>query len=174
MMPILAIFSLAFPPLPLFAQATSKPAPTACEAMPQKHFDFGFGDWDLTWPGEKPVMWATAPTRSSALWNSCIVQENFSGGDSMHLRGTTLSGFDTNSGHWKPTWVDDEGGYVDFIGDFSSGQMILQRHPIREGAKILQRMVSKSIFSGPTDWSWEATRDGGKTWQGNWPIPCKS
>jgi hypothetical protein len=66
--------------------------------------------------------------------------------------------------------VDNEGGYLDFIGDFKGDQMILQRETIRDGAKIPQRMVWKNISSNEMDWSWEASRDGGKTWQVNWPI----
>ena len=48
--------------------------------------------------------------------------------------------------------------------------MILPREAIRDGAKILQRMVSKSIPSSEMDWSWEASRHGGKTWQVSRPI----
>jgi hypothetical protein len=107
------------------------------------------------------------------IMDGCIVQETFSGGDSMHLRGISVSVFDTNSGHWKQTWVDNEGGYLDFIGDFKDGQMILQRESVRDGAKILQRMVSKNISSNEMDWSWEASHDDGKTWQVNWPIHYK-
>jgi hypothetical protein len=107
------------------------------------------------------------------IMDGCIVQENFSGGDSMHLRGTSVSVYDTNSHHWKQTWVDNEGGYLDFSGELKDGEMILQRESVRDGAKILQRMVWKNISSQEMDWTWEASRDGGKTWQVNWPIHYK-
>jgi hypothetical protein len=34
-------------------------------------------------------------------------------------------------------------------------------------------MVWKNISAAEFDWSWEASRDGGKTWQVNWPIHYK-
>jgi hypothetical protein len=164
------LFCLPFFFLPLLPQAKSKAAPTPCEAPQQKQFDFWVGEWNLTWPGEKPGEVGHGTNSIKRIMDGCIVQESFSGGDAMHLRGTSVSVFDTNSGRWKQTWVDNEGGYLDFVGDFKSGQMTLQRETIRDGAKILQRMVWKNISSNEMDWSWEASRDGGKTWQVNWPI----
>jgi hypothetical protein len=169
----LAAFSLVFFILPLFAQAQSSPAPTPCEAPQQKQFDFWIGEWDLSWPGEKPGEMGHGTNSIKRIMDGCIVQENFSGGDSMHLRGTSVSVYDTNSHHWKQTWVDNEGGYLDFSGELKDGEMILQRESVRDGAKILQRMVWKNISSQEMDWTWEASRDGGKTWQVNWPIHYK-
>jgi hypothetical protein len=52
--------------------------------------------------------------------------------------------------------------------------MILQREATRpDGTRILQRMVWKNITANELDWSWEASTDGGKTWQVNWPIHYK-
>ena len=172
-MPTVSAFSLALLVLPLLAQSTPKAAPTPCDAAQQKQFDFWIGEWDLTWPGEKPGDVGHGSNRIKRIMDGCIVQENFSGADSMYFRGTSVSVFDTNSGRWKQTWVDNEGGYLDFIGEFKDGQMILQREAVRDGAKILQRMVWKNISNNEMDWSWEASRDGGKTWQVNWSIHYK-
>jgi hypothetical protein len=52
--------------------------------------------------------------------------------------------------------------------------MILQREGVRpDGTKVLQRMVWKNITTSEFDWSWEASLDGGKSWQVNWPIHYK-
>ena len=92
----------------------------------------------------------------------------------MHLRGMSVSIFDTRAGKWKQTWVDNEGGYLDFVGEFKDGQMILVRDAVRpDGTKVIQRMVFKNITADELDWSWEASTDGGNTWQVNWPIHYK-
>jgi len=92
----------------------------------------------------------------------------------MHLRGRSVSLFDIRAGKWKQTWVDNEGGYLDFIGGFKDSQMILSRAGTRpDGSKVTQRMVFKNITHEEFDWSWEASTDGGKTWQVNWPIHYK-
>jgi len=156
----------------LFAEAQAT-QPNPCADPQHKQFDFWVGEWNLTWPGDKQGEVVHGTNSIKRILDGCVVQENFSGGDSMHLRGMSLSTYDLESNRWKQTWVDNEGGYLDFIGDFSNGQMILQREAVRNGEKILQRMVWKNISAHELDWSWESSADGGRTWQVNWPIHYK-
>ena len=151
----------------------TKPA-DPCTTAEQKQLEFWVGEWDLTWPGQG----AGAPGRGTnsvkRILDRCVVQENFSAQDSGHLRGTSVSTFDATSGTWKQTWVDNEGAYLDFVGEFKDGQMILRREAASKlGDKFLQRMVWKNITPNELDWSWEASHDGGKTWQVQWPIHYK-
>jgi hypothetical protein len=148
--------------------------PNPCTLPQQKQLEFWVGNWDLTWPGQNAGQTAHGTNIVNRIMDGCVVQENFSGGDSMHLRGTSLSTFDARSGHWKQTWVDNQGGYLDFVGDFKDGQMILQREAVSpNGAHMLQRMVWKNISANELDWSWESSKDGGKTWQVLWPLHYK-
>jgi len=144
-----------------------------CTAAQQKQLDFWIGDWDLTWPGDKPGEVMHGTNSIKRIMDGCVVQENFSAGESGHLRGTSVSTFDLRSGMWKQTWVDNEGGYLDFVGEFKDGNMILRRETVRDGTKIKQRMVFKNISADEMDWNWEASQDGGKTWKVNWPIHYK-
>ena len=108
------------------------------------------------------------------IMDGCVVQENFASLDSTKFRGTSISAFDLNSHHWKQTWVDNQGSYLDFSGEFKDGQMILQREAVAaNGNRTLQRMVYKNITANEFDWSWESSADGGKSWQVNWPIHYK-
>lgn len=148
--------------------------PLPCSEPQQKQFDFWVGEWDLTWPGAKAGEIAQGTNSIKRVLDGCVVQENFNGGSAMHLRGTSVSVFDGRSGKWKQTWVDNEGGYLDFVGEFNGGQMVLQREATRpDGNKALQRMVYKNITPKEFDWSWERSLDGGKTWQVLWPIHYK-
>ena len=157
----------------IFAQQPIGPA-NPCAAPQQKQLDFWLGDWDLTWPGENGGAPGHGTNSIKRVLDGCVIQENFSGQSSMPLRGTSVSTFDARAGKWKQTWVDNEGGYLDFAGEFSNGQMILQREATRpDGTRIVQRMVWKNITTNELDWSWEASSDAGKTWQVNWPIHYK-
>jgi hypothetical protein len=152
-------------------QTASAPPPNPCAAPEQKQFDFWVGDWDLTWPAEKGNAPDHGTNRIRRVLDSCVVQESFSGENAMRLRGMSLSIFDTRAGKWKQTWVDNEGAYLDFVGEFKEGQMILVRDATRpDGTKVKQRMVFKNIQANEFDWSWESSTDAGKTWQVNWPI----
>lgn len=167
---LVLLFSLAVPSL----FAAQSPTTNPCTLPQQKQLEFWVGEWDLTWPGQKAGETGHGTNRIQRIMDGCVVQENFSGGDSMPLRGTSVSTYDAISGHWKQTWVDNQGGYLDFVGDSKDGQMILQREVVRkDGTRLLQRMVWKNITANELDWSWEGSRDGGKTWQVNWPIHYK-
>jgi hypothetical protein len=145
-----------------------------CAVPQQKQFDFWVGEWDLTWPGDKSGEAAHGRNTIRRTLDGCVVEENFDGGTSMPLRGMSVSTFDTRPGKWKQTWVDNQGGYLDFIGEFRNQQMILSRVGSKpDGTRVLQRMVWKNITAEEFDWSWESSSDGGKTWKVVWPIHYK-
>ena len=152
------------------AQTAAKP----CVEPEQKQFDFWVGEWDLTWPGEKQGETGHGGNSIKRIMGGCVVEERFTGGESMPLRGMSVSTFVARAGKWKQTWVDNEGSYLDFVGEFKDGQMILSREGVSpDGAKILQRMVWKNVSPTEFDWSWEFSKDGGKSWQVQWPIHYK-
>lgn len=175
MKPLAIVAFLVLSPMPRLqaggkAQIPAKP----CAAPEQKQFDFWVGEWELTWPSEKAGETGHGGNNIKRIMGGCVVEERFTGGDSMHLRGMSVSTFVTRAGKWKQTWVDNEGGYLDFVGEFKDGQMILSREGVAPGgAKILQRMVWKNISPKELDWSWEFSKDGGKSWEVQWPIHYK-
>ncbi len=145
--------------------------PKPCSEPEQKQLEFWVGEWDLTWPGNTPGETAHGTNSIARILDGCVVEESFSGGDAMPLRGRSVSIFNAGAGKWKQTWVDNEGAYLDFVGEFKDGQMILAREATRpDGSKSLQRMVFKNITRDEFDWSWEGSKDGGKTWSVVWPI----
>ncbi len=154
------------------AAGASQPVP--CQEPQQKQFDFWVGEWDLSWPGNAAGETAHGTNSIKRVLDACIVEENFSGGASMPLRGMSVSVYEPHFGKWKQTWVDNQGGYLDFTGEFKDGQMVLQREATRpDGTRVVQRMVYKNITPAEFDWSWERSLDGGKTWQIMWPIHYK-
>ena len=113
------------------AQTSPRPAapPVPCSEPQQKQFDFWLGDWDLTWPAPNQAPAGHGTNSVKQIMDGCVVQENFSGGVSMPLRGMSVSRFDPRSGQWKQTWVDNQGGYIDLVGEFKDGQMVLSPTP---------------------------------------------
>jgi hypothetical protein len=155
-----------------------QPPQKRCDLPEQKQFDFWVGDWDLTTAGKKPGEVLHNSNTIKRILGGCIVQENFVGGNNPQqapqLLGMSISVFDPVSSKWKQTWVDNQGSYLDFTGEFKDGQMILSREAIRpDGTRVLQRMVWKNISATELDWSWERSHDGGKTWEVLWPIHYK-
>ena len=150
----------------------AQPAP--CSEPEQKQLDFWVGDWDLTWPAQKGGSSEHGTNSVHRVLGGCVVQENFSGEDAMPLRGISVSTFEARSGKWKQTWVDNQGGYIDLVGGFANGEMVLSRQATRpDGTRLQMRMVYKNISKDEFDWSWESSKDDGKTWTVVWPIHYK-
>ena len=145
--------------------AAAQPAEPPCSRPEASQFDFWIGEWDLSW-GEDG---AGSNSVSKAL-DGCVVVEEFDGTPSIALRGTSVSTFDARAGVWKQTWVDNQGGYLDFTGGFADGRMVLQRTAERDGEEFLQRMVWYDIEPDALDWNWERSTDGGETWDVQWRI----
>ena len=146
---------------PVIGQETAAPPRLPAEA---RQFDFWVGHWNLTWPG------GSGTNRISLALDSAVILEEFNGGESMALRGMSVSVYDRRAGAWKQTWVDNQGGYLDFVGGFNGQRMILQRSATIEDNTVLQRMVWQNIAVDSLDWNWERSDDQGKSWKTLWPI----
>jgi hypothetical protein len=147
------------------------PAP-GCSAPGSKEFDFWVGEWKVSWPSAKEQGKHDAGVnRVIKKMEGCVIEENFDGGRTNPLRGMSVSTYNPQTRKWRQTWVDNYGAYLDFTGEFQDGQMILWRETTDpKGETIRQRMVWKNIRADSFDWSWESSKDGGRSWQVNWPI----
>lgn len=145
-----------------------RPAPSASHGN-SRQFDFWLGEWDLTQPnggqGENIV---------TLELDSSVVQEAFNGQPAIQLIGRSISVFVPRENLWKQTWVDNQGGYLDFTGGLVEGRMILSRAAFNpEGEPIILRMVWHNITSDSLDWNWERSNDSGKSWENLWQIHYK-
>lgn len=145
-------------------RADERPHP--CSSPHSSEFDFWLGDWDLTWADS-----GRGSNTITKELDGCVVQENFTSLYSLPLRGASVSVFNPNTGKWHQTWVDNQGNYLDFTGEFQEGMMILSREARPAGKPaFLQRMVWFDIVADSLKWNWERSDDGGKTWKVLWAI----
>lgn len=157
----------------MHAGQTNQQTQSACGAPEFRQFDFWVGEWELSWPASETSgrKAGRGTNRLEMVLDKCVIVENFTGRPGMNLRGMSVSTFNARAGKWQQTWVDNSGSYLDFVGEFKNGEMILMREAIGPGGKkFLQRMVWKNIKSDSLDWSWERSDDAGQTWKVLWPI----
>ena len=147
-------------------QSSAKPM-APCSQPASRQFDFWIGEWNVEWQLEGKTGKGTNVVRSTL--DNCVIEEYFDGTPAIPLRGRSFSTY-TKAGKWQQTWVDNQGGYLDFIGAFKDGQMVLERKAIADGKEIYQRMVWYNIAKDNFDWNWERADDEGKTWKILWKI----
>lgn len=136
-----------------------------CTAPEAAQFDFWLGEWELEW-GEE----GRGTNVITKALDNCVILERFDGTPSIPLRGMSVSVYDARLGQWRQTWVDNQGGYLDFDGEFVESKMVLSRSAIIDGQDVLQRMVWHEITDQGMLWNWERSEDEGESWQVLWQI----
>jgi hypothetical protein len=165
-----AVLLCLISPIPGAAQEESP-----CSSPEAAQFDFWLGEWELasrmrTGPGEEDWQEGTASNRIEKTLDGCVILENFDGRPATELIGMSVSTWNSRLGKWQQTWVDNQGGYLDFVGRFKDGRMVLSRETVRDGKKILQRMVFDNITENSLDWAWQSSEDEGKSWKLLWHL----
>jgi hypothetical protein len=141
--------------------------PLTIELDAARQFDFWLGEWDCTWHADGLEH---RGTNSVYLDLGCVIVENFDGRPSLDFQGLSFSVYDRKAHCWKQTWVDSEGGYLDFAGSFENGVMELRRIGEVDGVPALFRMRWENIEPNAFDWSWQRSTDDGETWTSLWEI----
>ncbi len=133
--------------------------------------DFWVGEWELAWEGGK------GENRIEKTLDGKVLQENFMGieGQYAGFKGTSISVFNPQTGSWHQAWADNNGGYINFVGEMDGDKRIFKTIPRQgpDGAVIISRMRFYDIEPDSFTWDWERSTDGGKTWTLNWRINYK-
>ena len=156
----------------LTVTTASPPAPPApCRTAEARQLDFWVGEWDVSWPASPSSPAGTGTNRIEKILDGCVISENFEAHGPGALVGKSYSIYDERSKQWRQTWVDNQGSYMDFLGDFSHKEKIFWRETAdAHGKPVRARMVFLNVSPDSFDWRWEKSGDGGKTWQVQWPI----
>jgi hypothetical protein len=133
--------------------------------QPEEQFDFWLGEWDLTWAeGGKGT------NTIERILDGKVIQESFDSAPSAQFKGMSFSVYNPALAKWQQTWVDNAGNYLDFIGGYVDGSMILAREVAQADKTVVQRMVFYNIAETSLDWNWERSLDQGATWEILWQI----
>jgi hypothetical protein len=149
----------------VMAQDNEKP----CTLPEASQFDFWVGSWKLDWQDKdgKTQIGSNTVTKE---FGGCVIEENFRTEDNT-FTGRSLSVYDPSKKLWQQTWVDNNGEYLDFTGEFKDDKMTLWRKfTAKSGKEILQRMVFYDIKANELNWNWESSTDDGATWNLVWKI----
>jgi len=152
--------------------ATDQSPQSKCDSPGAHQFDFWVGEWKLNWNG------GSGSNTITKEYDGCVIRENFQANpDSTSLptelpplRGMSISVYLPNQEMWRQTWVDNSGAYLDFVGKFSDGKMVLAREfNGKNDIPIKQRMTFYNITSDSLDWNWESAV-GDDEWKLLWKI----
>lgn len=161
--------ALAVASAPVWADAPAAP-PVPCAGPAWKQFDFWLGTWRARWDALPGTPAGTGTNRITKTLGGCVVEEQFATDEPEPLLGHSVSTYSPQRGAWLQTWVDNQGSYLDFSGQWTDGRMVLARSaPGQDGKPRHQRMIFENIRPNAFDWRWESSPDG-RTWTLRWLI----
>ena len=134
--------------------------------------NFWVGKWNLTWKNPDGST-SKGINNVKKILNSHVVQENLKvlTGPIAGFTGMSVSVYSPNEKLWHQTWVDNNGGYLDFVGKMENDKRIFFRYFVNSNhQEIIQRMVFYNIKKNSFDWDWMISNNEGKTWQVKWRI----
>lgn len=150
------------------ALAARAQAPVGCNGPEYRDMDFWVGDWEATYVQNGVA--AKSRNRVTKVLDGCAILEEFTGAPGIALDGRSYSVYDRVTGQWKQTWVDNSGGYLDFVGSVVDGNRVFAREFQRQGKTIRQRMVFRDVKPDAFKWLWQRSDDGGQAWTTGWEI----
>lgn len=142
----------------LTVTAQQQPPPPPAEAS---QFDFWIGDWEVTQPDGKVAGYnSIAPVNGGRA-----LLENWTSAAGGYA-GKSLNSFDASARLWKQFWVDTSGLVLELSGGIVDGSMVLSgKRKNRKGEDVVDRITWTPNDDGSVRQHWEASSDGGTTWQ---------
>ena len=135
-------------------------------------YDFWLGKWEANWVNADGST-GSGTNHIFKVLDGKVLEENFkiTTGKQAGFLGMSISVFNPNKKEWHQAWADNQGGYIDLIGEIEDDKKVFKTKPLTNGDKvIMQRMVFYNIKKDKFTWDWEGTQDGGKSWNLQWRI----
>lgn len=135
-------------------------APPGCRTPAHRQFDFWLGEWEVRTPSDQPA----GTSRITSILGGCVIHEEWHGKGGSD--GESFNIYNSASGTWHQTWVDNGGLLAQFDGALTpQGAMVLEgpgRTPT--GAPARSRMTFTPLPDGAVRQLWEFSTDNGTTW----------
>ncbi|MGH9803928.1 MAG: TPR end-of-group domain-containing protein [Candidatus Acidiferrales bacterium] len=130
----------------------------ACDSPGHRAFDFWLGEWEVKTPQGQ-----TAGTNLiEKILGGCALVENWTG--SSGGAGKSWNYFNPATGRWTQRWVSDNGGVIEYEGEFRDAAMRFTGTSYQRNTRVLSRMTFTPLDDGRVRQLIEHSGDAGKSW----------
>jgi hypothetical protein len=131
-----------------------------CVGTPEhRQFDFWIGEWDVRTSQGQPAGDSTI----QLILGDCILLENWTG--RVGGSGKSFNFYNSGTGKWQQTWVDDRAGVTEYVGGLVEREMRFTATAIgADGAASLKKLTFFNQGPDQVRQLGENSADQGKTW----------
>jgi hypothetical protein len=131
----------------------------ACESAVHNEFNFWVGEWDVF---NQQGKLAGTNTISKKL-NNCVLEEQYS--TPTGYAGQSVNIYDSTTGQWHQTWVDNGGLLLILDGKFDGTSMTMSGTSVNQtGTPVLHRISWTPAPDKSVRQHWQSSPDNGKSW----------
>jgi tetratricopeptide (TPR) repeat protein len=124
-----------------------------------RQFDFWIGEWDVKSTTGQPA----GKSKIELLLGECVIYENWTSAPPQNYAGKSFNLYNSGSGKWMQTWVDDKGAVIEFIdGEYKDNKMVFVTRP--DNQNQITRLTFFNLDKNNVRQLFEVTSDAGKTW----------
>jgi len=124
-----------------------------------RQFDFWIGEWDVKAATGQPA----GKSKIELLLGDCIIYENWTSAPPQNYAGKSFNLYNSGSGKWMQTWVDDKGAVIEFMdGEYKDNKMVFVTRPDKQNQ--VTRLTFFNLDKNNVRQLFEITSDAGKTW----------
>jgi len=145
--------------LSLLPLAAGAGLPSSCADPAYRQFDFWLGEWNVT----NPTGALAGRDRVEKLYGGCVLKETWTG--LQGGGGTSYNIYDAPRKVWHQTWVDSMGTLLVLEGGLKDGRMVMSGDQVQPDGSHLLNRITWAPKDGGVRQTWEASKDGGKTWK---------
>lgn len=132
----------------------------ACQTAHHRAFDFWLGNWRVLNPQGK----LAGHNQIEVMQDGCVLQENWRAANGVYT-GTSYNFYNSGTGLWYQTWVDNQGGVLLLQGGIQNGAMVLEgKSKNAQGQWQLDRITWTPHNANTVQQLWTVSVDEGKTW----------
>ncbi len=159
---LISLMWLTLPFGPVFGQSEGK--------LSGHEMEFWVGEWDLKWTVQGRE--GSGSNSVSKTLGGMVIHEHFSGEEGSYagFKGESFTIFDPRMGSYFQTWVDNNGGYLDFTFARENEKYIFEREAEYNDKPVKSRMVFYDIEPNSFTWDWERMNPDSDSWELQWRI----
>ncbi len=137
-----------------------------CSGTIYRQFDFWLGQWDVfTTAGKKG-----GDSKISLILDSCVILEEWKSTgvtDGVHYEGKSFNTYNTATGQWQQTWVDNAGGSNEYLSGKADGNKIVfltTPFPFTKDTMAVRRLTFFNLDKNKVRQLGEISKDNQSTW----------
>jgi hypothetical protein len=154
-----------------FLHAAAQKTPCTTDPV-YRQFDFWIGEWDVYAKNGKKA----GDSKIDLILDSCIILENWKSASisqGIHYAGKSFNTYNSTTGQWQQTWVDNVGGTTEFLeGNFENGKMIFVTKPYQfsKDTIAIRKLTFYNLGPDKVRQHGEISKDKGTTWSTEYDL----